>query len=159
MKEHRRESYSNIQGPFHWSIEWMCNMPMHLWCQLLPQVERRLLLLRQSWVNPGMSAYAHVYQGQHEYSKHPFVPIGMEAMVHEKPLKRRTLICPGHVVRALPMPNNLDGGLAQSADVMSSLVQSQVPHPPINHSSRQDHGGSYLRPSEDAYHWSPTATT
>jgi len=24
------------------------NMPMHLWCQLLPQVERQLLLLRQS---------------------------------------------------------------------------------------------------------------
>ena len=66
------------------------SMPMHLWCQLLPQVERQLLLLRQSRVNPGMSAYAHVYQGQHDYSKHPFVPIGMEAMVHEKPHKRRT---------------------------------------------------------------------
>ena len=65
-------------------------MPMHLWCQLLPQVERQLLLLRQSRVNPGMSAYAHVYQGQHDYNKHPFVPIGMEAMVHEKPHKRRT---------------------------------------------------------------------
>ena len=30
-----------------------------------------------------------MYQGQHNYSKHPFVPIGMEAMVHEKPHKRR----------------------------------------------------------------------
>ncbi len=67
------------------------SMPMHLWCQLLPQVERQLLLLRQSRVNPGMSAYAHVCQGQHDYSKHPFVPIGMEAMVHEKPHKRRTI--------------------------------------------------------------------
>ena len=67
------------------------SMPMHLWCQLLPQVERHLLLLWQSWLNPGMSAYAHVYQGQHDYSthsKHPFVPIGMVAMVHEKPHKR-----------------------------------------------------------------------
>ena len=63
------------------------SMPMHLWCQLLPQVERQLLLLWQSRVNPGMSAYAHVYQGQHDYSKHPFVPIGMEALVHEKPHK------------------------------------------------------------------------
>jgi hypothetical protein len=43
------------------------SMPMHLWYQLLPQVERQLLLLCQSGVNPSMSAYAHVYQGQHNY--------------------------------------------------------------------------------------------
>ena len=36
--------------------------------------------------------YAHVYQGQHNYSKHPFFPIGMEAMVHNKPHKRRTFV-------------------------------------------------------------------
>jgi hypothetical protein len=65
-------------------------MPMHLWCQLLPQVEQQILLLRQSQVNSGMLAYAHVYQGQHNYSKHPFVPIGMESLVHVKPHKRRT---------------------------------------------------------------------
>jgi hypothetical protein len=65
-------------------------MPMHLWCQLLPQVEWQLLLLRQSQVNPSMLAYAHVYQGQHNYSKHPFVPIGIESLVHVKPHKRRT---------------------------------------------------------------------
>jgi hypothetical protein len=64
-------------------------MPMHLWCQLLPQVELQLLLLRQSQVNPNMSAYAHLY-GQHDYNKHPFVPIGMEALVHDKPHKQRT---------------------------------------------------------------------
>ena len=39
------------------------SMPMHLWCRLLPQVERQLLLLRQLRVNPGMSAYAHVHHG------------------------------------------------------------------------------------------------
>jgi hypothetical protein len=37
-----------------------------------------------------MLAYAHVYQGQHNYSKHPFVPIGMESLVHIKPHKQRT---------------------------------------------------------------------
>jgi hypothetical protein len=36
-----------------------------------------------------MSAYAHLY-GQHDYNKHPFVPIGVEALVHDKPHKRRT---------------------------------------------------------------------
>ncbi len=37
-----------------------------------------------------MSAYAHVYLSQHDYNRHPFVPIGMEALVHDKPHKRRT---------------------------------------------------------------------
>jgi hypothetical protein len=37
-----------------------------------------------------MLAYAHVYQGQHNYSKHPLVPIGMESLVHIKPHKRQT---------------------------------------------------------------------
>jgi hypothetical protein len=63
---------------------------MHLWCQLLPQVEWQLLLLLQSRVNPGMSAYAHVHQGQHDYNKHPFVPIGMESLVHTKSHKQQT---------------------------------------------------------------------
>ncbi len=64
-------------------------MPMHLWCQLPPQVELQLLLLRQSRVNPNMSAYAHLY-GQHDNNKHLFVPIGMEALVHDKPHMQRT---------------------------------------------------------------------
>ncbi len=37
-----------------------------------------------------MSAYAHVYQGQHDYNKHPFVPIGMELLVHVKSHKQQT---------------------------------------------------------------------
>jgi hypothetical protein len=37
------------------------SMPIHLWCQLLPQVEWQLLLLRQSQVHLNLSAYAHVY--------------------------------------------------------------------------------------------------
>jgi hypothetical protein len=60
--------------------------PLHLWCQLLPQVERQLLLLQQSPLYPNLSAYAHLY-GNHNYNKHPFVPIGMEALVHNKPHK------------------------------------------------------------------------
>ena len=62
--------------------------PLHLWCQVLPQMERQLLLLRQSNTNPKISAYAHVY-GQHNYDAAPFVPIGMETLVHEKPHRRK----------------------------------------------------------------------
>jgi hypothetical protein len=63
--------------------------PLHLWCQLLPQVERQLLLFRRSQLHPNLSAYAHVY-GHHDYNRHPFIPIGMEALAHNKPHKRRT---------------------------------------------------------------------
>jgi len=65
------------------------SMPIHLWCQLLPQVEQQLLLLRQSRAHPNLSAYAHVYK-QHDYNRHPFVPIGKEALVHDKPHKHCT---------------------------------------------------------------------
>ncbi len=61
-------------------------MPMHLWCQLLPQIECQLLLLYQLKANPNISAYAHVYI-HHDYICHPFVPIGMEALVNDQPQK------------------------------------------------------------------------
>jgi hypothetical protein len=63
-------------------------MPIHLWCQLLPQIERQLLLLQQLRLDPNLSAYVHVYE-QHDFNKHSFVPIGMEALVHDKPHKHR----------------------------------------------------------------------
>jgi hypothetical protein len=85
-------------------------MPMHLWCQLLPQVELQLLLLQQSQVNPNMSVYAHLYR-QHDYNKHPFVPIGMEALVHDKPHKQRTYAehCRKHLSLAHP-PSTINAG-------------------------------------------------
>ena len=63
--------------------------PLHLWCRIIPQAERQLLLLIHSNVNTHISAYAHVY-GQHDYSTEPFAPIGMESLVHDKPQRRRT---------------------------------------------------------------------
>ncbi len=62
-------------------------MPMHLWCQLLPQIECQLLLLCQSKTNPNILAYAHVY-GHQDYNCHPFVPIGIKALIHNRPRKR-----------------------------------------------------------------------
>ena len=37
------------------------SFPEHLWCQIIPQAEHQLLLLRQSKTNPKISAYAHMY--------------------------------------------------------------------------------------------------
>ena len=41
-------------------------------------------------VNPKLSSYAHVY-GQHDYIAEPFVTIGMESLVHDKPNRRKTI--------------------------------------------------------------------
>jgi hypothetical protein len=60
--------------------------PLHLWCQLLLQVERQLLPLQQSQLHPNLSTYAHVY-GHHDFNKLPFILIGMEALVHKNPHK------------------------------------------------------------------------
>ena len=65
-------------------------LPMTLWCQKIPQAEHQLLLLRQSNVNPRISAYAHLY-GPHNYYAKPFVPIGMYSLVHDKPCQRKPL--------------------------------------------------------------------
>ena len=62
--------------------------PLHVWCHAIPQAERQLLLLRQSNINPKIVLYAHLY-GAHNYSTLPFVSIGMEALIHEKPSRRK----------------------------------------------------------------------
>eukprot|EP00804_Cyclotella_cryptica_P004404 CCRYP_006820-RA/>CCRYP_006820-RA protein AED:0.33 eAED:0.33 QI:0/0/0/1/0/0/3/0/519 len=63
--------------------------PLHLWCQLLPQMEQQLCLLRQSNAYPHISSHTHLY-GHHDYNAHPFVPLGMEALVHDKPHRRKS---------------------------------------------------------------------
>ena len=35
--------------------------PLHLWCQIIPQADRQLLLLSHSNANPRISSYPHVY--------------------------------------------------------------------------------------------------
>ena len=61
--------------------------PLHLWCQSIPQSERQLILLGQSNVNPKILSYSHLYV-HHDYNSAPFVPIGMESLVHDIPHRR-----------------------------------------------------------------------
>jgi hypothetical protein len=123
-------------------------MPIHLWCQLLPQVERQLLLLRQSQAHPNLSAYAHVYE-HHDYNWHPFVPISMEALVHDKPHKHRTYaehctkaFCPGHVHQTLSMLEILDPHNTRHTHPQGSLFQTQIPNQPIGHAGGSSNCGS-----------------
>ena len=74
LKDHFVAVLSGIDNKF----------PMHLWCRLLPQVEKQLMLLMKTNINPKISAYAYLY-GPHNYNAHPFVTIGMEAMVPDDP--------------------------------------------------------------------------
>ena len=49
---------------------------LQLWCQVIPQAEKKLLLLRKSNVKKNISSYSHLYVN-HNYSAIPFVPIRM----------------------------------------------------------------------------------
>ena len=65
------------------------NFPMHLWCRLIPQATTTLNLLRQSRINPRLSAEAQL-NGAFDFNKNPFAPPGTRILIHEQPKQRRT---------------------------------------------------------------------
>ena len=68
----------------------MCPLlPLYLWYRLLPQVTITLKMLRQSWLNPELSAYEQVY-GIHNVEQTPLVPLGCKVQIHKKPHKQLT---------------------------------------------------------------------
>jgi hypothetical protein len=65
------------------------NFPLHLWCRLVQQAQLTLNLLRNSRINPRLSAEAHL-NGQFDYNKTPIAPPGIRVIIHEKSNKRGT---------------------------------------------------------------------
>ena len=65
------------------------NFLLNLCCQVKPQAERQLLILRPSNANKNIFSYDYLH-GQHDYATLPFYPIGMEALIHEKLNRRKT---------------------------------------------------------------------
>ncbi len=63
--------------------------PLHLWCQLLPQAEHTLNLLRPARLCPTVSAYAYLW-GPHDYNAHPFAPLGCKVEAYLYPGIRET---------------------------------------------------------------------
>eukprot|EP00804_Cyclotella_cryptica_P025828 CCRYP_002704-RA/>CCRYP_002704-RA protein AED:0.55 eAED:0.55 QI:0/-1/0/1/-1/1/1/0/120 len=60
-----------------WKEHWLAQMgtldqtcPIQLWCQFMEQRQDTLNLLRVSWVNPKLSAYA-ILEGQFNFDKTP----------------------------------------------------------------------------------------
>lgn len=65
------------------------NFPLHLWDLLVPQATITLNLLRQSRINPHLSAYAQLF-GNFDFNKTPMAPPGTLSVGHEKPSNRGT---------------------------------------------------------------------
>jgi len=61
------------------------NFPLHLWCRFCPLADLTLNLLRQSRINPNLSAYAQIF-GAFYFNAKPLVPPGTKAIIHDKPM-------------------------------------------------------------------------
>ena len=59
------------------------NFPIKEWDRLLPQSVMTLNMLRNTRINPALSAYTYLF-GQHDFSKHPLAPFGSKVMIHNK---------------------------------------------------------------------------
>jgi hypothetical protein len=58
--------------------------PPYLWDLFLPQTELTLNLLRQSTINPWISAW-EFFQGSFDFKKTPLGPVGCRVLIHAKP--------------------------------------------------------------------------
>eukprot|EP00804_Cyclotella_cryptica_P002793 CCRYP_009348-RA/>CCRYP_009348-RA protein AED:0.05 eAED:0.04 QI:0/0/0/1/1/1/3/0/1214 len=151
--------------------------PLHLWCQLLPQMERQLCLLRQSNAYPHISSHTHLY-GHHDYNAHPFVPLGMEALVHDKPHRRKSFaqhctkvffkhkyitnpsITPADAIIAAAanlshlLTNNLQAhhnNKVNQSDLTRLQILTQPPPPPQHNATHyQQHSPNATHPSSPA---------
>ena len=83
------------------------HFPLYLWSALIPQATITLNLLRQSRINPNLSAYAQIW-GQFDFNRTPLVPPGTKLILHEKPSQRTTwsalgmLVKPSTITAAIP---------------------------------------------------------
>jgi hypothetical protein len=65
------------------------DIPMHLWCRLVPQSLITLNLMRKSRINPNISAWEQLH-GPFNYDRTPLAPPGIKVLIHEKPSVRET---------------------------------------------------------------------
>jgi hypothetical protein len=91
---HRRDSAERAIRSFKdHLIAGMCStdksFPMHLWDRILPQAVVTLNMLRNSRINPKLSAATHIF-GQYGFNRAPMAPPGTRIIAHETPGRRRT---------------------------------------------------------------------
>ena len=61
--------------------------PKYLWCRFIPQTVTTLNMLRQSRINPKLSAHDQLF-GTLNYNRTPLAPLGTKVIIHEKPKQR-----------------------------------------------------------------------
>ena len=65
------------------------NFPANQWGRLLPHAVATLNMLRQSRLNPRLSAYMQLL-GAFDFNKTPLTPLGCKPVVHKRPHERGT---------------------------------------------------------------------
>ena len=63
--------------------------PLREWDRLIPQAELTLNLLRNSRINPKLSAWSYLF-GNHDFNKSPLAPPGTRVILHSKPDNRKS---------------------------------------------------------------------
>jgi len=119
---------------------------------LLTQVERQLLLLRQSRAHPNLSAYAHVssicshWHGGTGPCQTPQTPHLCQTL-HQS-------FCPGHV----KMLEILDPHNTCHTHLRSSFLQAKIFNQPINHAGGSSHSSSSTPLQHSPRHQVPATT-
>jgi hypothetical protein len=106
--------------------------PSHLWCQLLPQVERQLLLLQQSQLYPNLSAYVHVCGHPNSTSIHSFQsgwrPLYTTNCTNVKPMQNTAKsVCSQHIHQTLLALEILVNGNLSYLTLRCRVFQAQIP--------------------------------
>lgn len=70
------------------------DFPIREWDKLITQAELTINLLRNSRVNPNLSAWAYLF-GNHDFNKVPLAPPGTKVIIHSKPGERKSWECHG----------------------------------------------------------------
>ena len=65
------------------------DFPLREWDRLLQQAELTLNLLRNSRINPALSAWAYLF-GNFDFNKSPLIPPGTKVILHSKPAQRKS---------------------------------------------------------------------
>ena len=86
-----RESNTDVEKPLHC---YLYGFPLQLWDRLIEQTNLTLNLLRQSRLNPKMSAEA-MMNDPFDFNRTPIAPLGTKVLVHEHGHGPQTLLTAG----------------------------------------------------------------
>jgi hypothetical protein len=103
--------------------------PPYLWDLLLPQTKLTLNLLRQSTINPRISAW-EFFQGPFDFNKTPLGPVGCQILIHAKPATHRSWdFCDKNDFYIGPAMDSYHCFKLVNADTKSQVISDTVKFP------------------------------